>query len=297
MSDAGAGGRAQKPDWPQEVWETLSQAERDAAYNNNRAVRNSTTLIRERDALAAAYRAANPSGLDIPYGTAPRMAFDLFPASDPAAPCLVFIHGGYWQRNSRESFAHYAEGLRAAGWSVAMPGYSLAPDATLGEIVAEIGAALDWLGREGPKHGVAGPIVVSGWSAGGHLAAMALGHPAVDAGLAISGVYDLGPIRDTFLNAPLGLTDDEIATLSPLRLPPVPKPLAIAYGTAELPALVRDSERLSEIRAVGGAPGALILIDGADHFTILDEFRSAHGALTRAAQDILAQALAARAAA
>ena len=101
------------------------------------------------------------------------------------------------------------------------------------EIVGEIRRALDWLGADGAKHGVgAGPIVVSGWSAGGHLTAMALDHPRVAAGLAISGVYELAPIRDTYLDEKLRLTDAEIATLSPLRLPAVPKPLAIAYGTA-----------------------------------------------------------------
>jgi acetyl esterase/lipase len=276
---------------PQEVWETLSQAERDRAYNNNRAVRNSTELVRRRDALSAEWREAHAAALDIPYGSKPRQAFDLYPAADPSAPCLVFIHGGYWQKNSREVFAAYAEGAAAIGWSVAMPSHALAPDATLTEIVAEIGDALDWLSREGPQHGIAGPIVLSGWSAGGHLVAMALNHSAVTAGLAISGVYDLAPIRDTFLNAALNLTDDEVATLSPLRLPVTQKPLAIAYGDAEVPALVHDSRALHALRAEAGAPGALIPIAGADHFTILDELRSPDGALVRAAQDVLALAL------
>ena len=46
---------------------------------------------------------------------------------------------------------------------------------------------------------------------------MVLGHPRVAAGLAISGIFELGPLRDTFLNEGLRLTDAEIATLSPLR--------------------------------------------------------------------------------
>ena len=81
-----------------------------------------------------------------------------------------------------------------------MPGYTLAPQASLTTIVREIGAALDWLGDQGPAHGVAGPVVVSGWSAGAQLAALHLGHRRVVAGLAISGVYDLKPLRDTALN-------------------------------------------------------------------------------------------------
>jgi arylformamidase len=131
------------------------------------------------------------------------------------------------------------------GWSAALPGYTLAPAATLTQIVGEVRGALDWLAAQGSAHGIAGPVVISGWSAGGHLTALMLDHPSVTAGLAISGIFELGPIRDTYLNERLKLTDEEIATLSPLRLPGVGKPLAITYGTAELPALVRPSRDIT----------------------------------------------------
>src|SRR5262249_1813159 len=85
---------------------------------------------------------------------------------------------------------------------------------------------------KGPAHGINGKIVLPGWSAGGHLTAACLGHPRVGAGLAISGIYELGPVRDTYLNDKLKLSDSEIETLSPLRLPMIKKPLAITYGTA-----------------------------------------------------------------
>ncbi|TMJ21452.1 MAG: alpha/beta hydrolase, partial [Alphaproteobacteria bacterium] len=162
-----------------------------------------------------------------------------------------------------------------------LPGYTLAPDATLSEIVAEINAALDWLTVNGPAHGINGTVVLSGWSAGGHLTAQCLSHPRVSAGLAISGVFELGPIRDTYLNEKLKLSDDEIAELSPLRLPMVDKPFAIAYGTAELPPLVADSRALHARRAAEHLPGPLIPVAGADHFTITHELRDAGGALTR----------------
>jgi arylformamidase len=268
-------------------WSTLSQAERDAAYNNNAAVADSAALIERRNAASLAFRGAHPGGLDVPYGPGPRQRFDLYPAKTPDAPCLVFVHGGYWQRNTREDFACYAEGVLAHGWSAALPSYSLAPDATLAQIVGEIARALDWLAADGPKRGLAGgPIIVSGWSAGGHLAAMALGHPRVAAGLAISGVFELAPLRDTYLNEKLRLTDLEISTLSPLRLPAVAKPLAISYGTAELPALVADSRDLHAHRSAARPPGPLIPISGADHFTILDELRRPDGRLVRAVVEL-----------
>jgi len=269
-------------------WATLSQAARDAAYNNNLAVANSAALVERRNTASAAFRKAHPSGLDVPYGSAPRQKWDLFAATDPSAPCLMFIHGGYWQRNAREDFACFAEGIMAHGWSMALPGYTLAPDASLTAIVAEIHRALDWLAAHGPAHGVAaGPVIVSGWSAGGHLTAMALSHPRVVAGLAISGVYELAPIRDTYLDEKLRLTDAEIATLSPLRLPVVHKPLAIAYGTRELPALVDDSRDLHARRVAAQAEGPLVPVEGADHFTIMEELRRPDGALVTAARMLI----------
>jgi arylformamidase len=273
---------------PQQVWALLDEARRNAAYDNNGAVANSAKLVEARNAASAAYRKAHSGKLDIPYAPSGRTAFDLYPAPDSSAPCLVFIHGGYWLRNSREFFAEYAEGLAHHGWSVAMPGYTLTPQASLTTIVREIGAALDWLADHGPAHGIAGPAVVSGWSAGAQLAALHLGHRLVAAGLAISGVYDLAPLRDTALNEALKLSDEEIAALSPVRtVPTAPKPLAIAYGTAELPALVHDSRKLHALRSAAHTPGPLVPIAGADHFTILEELRRPDGQLVRVARRLI----------
>jgi len=272
---------------PRLNWATLSQAERDAAYDNNAAVKNSAALISERNQLSETLRASRKSFLDVPYGDRERTKIDLYPAADKTAPCLVFLHGGYWQRNSREVFAMLVEGVAAHGWSVAIPGYSLAPDVSLTDIVTEISRSLDWLAQNGASYGISGPVVLSGWSAGAHLVAMALDHPRVTAGLAISGVYDLAPIRDTGLNNALKLTDQEIARLSPLRLPAVHKRLDIAYGTAELPALVFDSIQLHEARMAAGAPGKLFPVEGADHFSILSELRRPDGALVDIARKLV----------
>ena len=268
-------------------WGELSRAERSAAYDNSGAVPGSAAMVAERSAQSAAFRAAHPAKLDLLWGADPRQGWDLFPAADPAAPCLVFIHGGYWQRNSREGFSVLAEGLLSRGWSVAFPGYRLAPHATLTQIVQDVTDGLDWLAQHGAAHGVAGPVVVSGWSAGGHLTAMALSHALPVAGLAISGVFELGPIRDTNLNEKLSLTDAEIAALSPLRHTPVAKPMAIAYGTLEVPALVHDSRKLHWHRADSGCAGALVPVAGTHHFSILDTLHDADGELARAAVEVL----------
>lgn len=262
-------------------WGTLSRAQRDAAYDNIAAVTDSMALNTARAEASAAFRAAHAGHLDLRYGPRERNTWDLYPAADPAAPCLVFIHGGYWQRNSKEQFASLIAGPYSLGWSAALPGHTLAPDASLTEIVAEINSALDWLAANRKAHGMNGPVVLSGWSAGGHLTALCLGHPLVHVGLAISGIFELGPLRDTVLNDKLRLTDEEIAILSPLRVAMVNKPLAITYGTAELPPLVADSRALHARRAAAHLAGALIPVPGGNHFTIVRELQDEHGVLTR----------------
>jgi arylformamidase len=275
------------PDDPTRDWALLSPPERDAAYDNNAAVADSALRIEMRNRLSAERRAKPGAVLDLPYGPGERTRWDLYPAADPAAPCLVFIHGGYWLRNSRELFAMVADGVGALGWSVALPGYTLAPEATLTQIAAEMRAAMDWLAASGREHGIGGPVIVSGWSAGAQLAALLLSHPRVTAGLAISGVYELGPIRDTKLNEGLNITEDEVRQLSPLRLPVVAKPLAIAYGAAELAPFVWDARRFHAMRVAVQAPGALVAMPGENHFSILDHLRRPDGDLVRLARRLV----------
>ena len=204
------------------------------------------------------------------------------PVGAAQAGAALGLPGDARQRNGRQQFSHLAAGPRAHGWSVAMPGYSLAPAASLTAIVAEVRAALDWLAAHGPEHGVEGPVVVSGWSAGAHLAVLALDHPTVVAGLGISGIYDLAPLADTTLNTALALTTTEVEQLSPIRRSPSPRPLILAYGTAELPALIGDSIALYNGREAALVPTTLLPVTEADHFTILEQLERPDGVLTEA---------------
>ena len=247
----------------------MDRAALDAAYNNGAAVRNSAEIVTKWQARSDRLRAAHAATMDLRYGQAERNRFDHFPG-DPGRPLLVFIHGGYWQMRAKEVFAFIAEGPLAHGIGVALVGYTLAPAIRLDGIVAEIRAALDYIAKKHPK------VVLSGWSAGGHLTAMCMSHPAVQAGLAISGIYDLEPMRLSYINDKLRLDEAEQKRNSPVLLPVTNKPLVVAYGKAELPELQRQSEEF------GARAGARVLgLAGHDHFTILEEF-SPQGALTRA---------------
>ena len=268
-------------------WRLLTRAERDAAYDNSAAVPDNPAIQARRLAASQVLRAANPGKLDIPYGAGERNRIDLFPASEPGAPCLVFIHGGYWQRGGRDLISAVANGVRAHGWSAAFPGYTLAPDADMRRIVGEIMASLDWLQEHGGAHGIGGRPVVAGHSAGGHLTALAAEHSSAVAAMPISGVFELGPIRDIYLNEKLQLSDADAAEFSPLRRSVAAKPMAIAYGTAELAALVDDSRALHARRAAAHAPGPLLPVARANHFDILDSLEQPDGLLTRALLDLL----------
>jgi acetyl esterase/lipase len=169
----------------------------------------------------------------------------------------------------------------ARGFDTAMIGYTLAPEATLTEIVEEARAALRWLRTQRPRLGVAAELIVSGWSAGAHLAAMGLAD--ADAGLAISGIFDIEPCRLNYLNEKLNMTLDEQLSLSPItQLPSRSSPLIIAYGVGELPELQRQSRDYHAARRAAGLPSELLALEGHDHFSILEELASPYGQLTTA---------------
>jgi len=267
-------------------WRALDRAERDRAYNNAEAVPGSPSIMAEFEERSAAMRAAHPQYLDVAYGPRPRNRIDVLPAAQ-GAPILVFIHGGYWQMRSKETFTFAAAGPLAHGIGMALVGYTLAPDATLDEMAAEIRAALDFLGAELPRlGGDPAKLWISGWSAGGHLTAMSLDHPLVRGGLAISGIYDLEPIRDIYVNDKLGLDTDMARRNSPVLLPQSPKRLEIAVGGAELPRMRRQSAEFARIRAEQGRPGGFHELPGEDHFTIMEQLASPEGRLTTLVRDL-----------
>lgn len=267
----------------------MDRAALDAAYNNSAAVADSARIVQDWDARSARLRAAHPQHLDLRYGPAERNRIDYFVA-DPGGPVLAFIHGGYWQMRAKETFSFLAAGPLAHGINVAFIAYTLAPGKRLHGIVAEVRAGVRWLAAEFARlGGDPARFVVSGWSAGGHLAVMSLAEPAVRGALAVSGIYDLEPIRLCYLNDKLWLDADEARRNSPLlNLPPESPPLILAYGSGELPELVRQSEAFAAAWAHAGLPGRSVALAGHNHFTILEELARPEGALTALVRELVA---------
>ena len=267
------------------VWRGMNRPELDAAYDNTKAVTESSVFLADWARRSLILRARQPELIDLAYGPRERNRIDIFRSGAENAPLFIFIHGGYWQRNSKEVFSCMAEGLLPHGIDVACLGYTLAPEARLHEIVDETGEALRWLRREGPALGIARcRLIVSGWSAGGHLAAMAMTMAEVDAGLAISGIFDLEPIRLGVLNEKVMLQPGDVRRLSPLStLPDAAGQLVVAYGAAELPELQRQSRAYAQAWISNGLAGSLLPVAGANHFSILEHLRKPDGALASAA--------------
>jgi arylformamidase len=271
-------------------WRGMSQDKRDLGLNNGLAVPNGADLVAGWDKRSAELRTRYPDHLDLRYGPRERNRIDFLKAAD-GGPTLLFIHGGYWQTRAKEAFTTFAAGPMAHGINVALIGYTLAPDATLDQIVAEIHGGLDFLADKLPAlGGDPGRIVVTGWSAGGHLTSMALSHPHVKAGVAISGIFDLEPIRHSYLNVKLGLDEEMSRRNSPVKQKGgPPKPLSLVVGSAELPLLRQQTADFAAYRALHGLPVSYEEIPGADHFTIMDELASPTGRITTLIRQALAQ--------
>ena len=262
-------------------WRTMSREEVDRGLNNGAAVAGSADIVAGWEQRSAALRQRYPQQLDLRYGPRERNRIDFLKAADKA-PTLLFIHGGYWQHRAKELFTLVAEGPMAHGINVALIGYTLAPDATLSEIVAEVYAGIDFLADRLPALGAApGGIVVCGWSAGGHLASMALSNKHVRACVAISGIYDLEPIRHSYLNDKLRLDEAMSRRNSPMMMAGGPaKPLSLVVGSAELPLLRKQTADFAGHRARYGLPMTYEEIPAADHFTIMNEMIAPGGRIT-----------------
>ena len=274
-----------------DLYRGMDRAQLDAAYDNRAAVKDFVEIRTGWDGRAAEIRRAHPLHLDIPYGETSRERLDLFFTANPNAPTLAFIHGGYWQlaNSDKENYAFLAEGILPIGINLAMIEYTLAPAARMDRIVAEAQRAIHWLAEHLGDYGAdPGRLYVAGHSAGGHLTAMTMPLRVVRGGLAISGIYDLEPIRLNYLNEKLGLDATEAERNSPLlHLPPMAGELIVAYGSGELPELCRQSIDYAHAWTERGLAGHLMPVDGANHFTVLETLARPDGALTGALLELI----------
>jgi acetyl esterase/lipase len=272
------------------LYRGMDRAVLDAAYNNTAAVGQARRDVYVADwtERSQAIRTAPGARLDLRYGAGARHRLDVFPCGAPAAPTLVYIHGGYWQMNDKEPYAFIGEGVRGAGFNLALIEYTLAPAARMDEIVGEVRRAVAWTIEHAKEFGGdPARVFVSGHSAGGHLTAMAMTDARLAGGVAISGIYDLEPIRLNYLNEKLRLDVAETERNSPVRhFPATAAPLVVTVGLGELPELVRQSEEYAAAWTARGLPGRYLPVPAHDHFSILEELARPKGAILEALKEL-----------
>jgi arylformamidase len=257
----------------------------EAEYNNRARVPEHPALIAGWARDAQAWRKSQ-SFHTIAYGPGARNTIDVFPSRGEGA-MVVFIHGGYWQALDGSFFSHLAAGLNAHGISVAIPSYDLCPQVSIDDIIAQMRMAARALAPLSRR------LVVSGHSAGGHLAACliatdwqsidtALPQDLVKAAYAISGLFDLGPLVKTSINNALGLDEAAARRASPVFWqPPAHGTLDAVVGGDESAEYFRQSRMIVDAWGQAGIETRFAELPGANHFTAIAPLADPNSPMTQ----------------
>ena len=262
----------------------LSRSELDWQLSPSRSARDPVGVLQRHQAETEDLGTAPGirSTLDIAYGPGPRQRMDLYRPSNTAdtVACLVFIHGGFWQEGSKATAGFPARCLTDNNWAHAAVGYTLAPEAGLRAIIDEAALALSTLAQRAGEFGLdRDRIVLAGHSAGAHLAAAILvgmgGESAAHLparAVLISGVYDLAPIAESYVNDAVGLDASDTATLSPLHGRSLKDlPVQLLIGSEETEAFHAQTNALHAAWKEDLSQLSLQAVPGCDHFDILDQ--------------------------
>lgn len=276
------------------VYREFDQATLDAQYNNRARFPNYKEHFAAWQRWSAATRARGDSHLDLAFGSGPLEQLDIFPARDDLAPIYLFIHGGYWYSLDKSDYSYIADGFRPHGYTTVVNNFGLAPTSDMDAIVAHNRAALAWLWQHAHEFGGDRErIYVAGHSAGGHLALMLLATdwPAFAPGsppdlvkgvCAIGGIFDLEPIRLSFLNEKLNLTPAQVRAHSPLGQDyPSSAPLQLVVATDESDEFHRQSALMRDEWTRRGWPVELVVPPGLDHFDVVNELINPASVLVR----------------
>ncbi len=262
-----------------------------AQYDNRARIPRASADLRALEAGLGAGAGELVAALDLPYGSDAGSTLDVFPAREPGAPVLVFIHGGYWRALDKADFSFVAPAFNAAGAMVVVPNYALCPAVSIEDITWQMLRAVEWTWRHAASHG-GDPrrIAVVGHSAGGHLAAMMLSArwkqvaddlPATTVGgaLSISGLFDLEPLRHTpFLQADLQLTPASVRRLSPAFFPRPKGRLYATVGALESDEFLRQNQLIRDVWGPTAVPVCETL-PGRHHLDVLDGLVDPEGRL------------------
>ena len=216
--------------------------------------------------------------VDLSYGATPREHIDVF-TQQGGAPVFIFVHGGYWRALEKDIFLAVCAPFADRGFVAVNVDYGLRPEFTLPEIVAQVLRAITFIaGNAASYGGRADRIVLCGHSAGGHMVAWAASEDwrargvegiEIKAVVPVSGIFDLGPLRQTSINDDLALDANTARRLSPFYhlSRPLPPMLCVVGGRETKGFLDQTQQYNTALQAAGHMSQALIA-EGLDHFSI-----------------------------
>ncbi|WP_280329662.1 alpha/beta hydrolase [Nocardia wallacei] len=218
----------------------LPRDELDREYSPSSVAPQYFSILRDYRLRSDSARARHRHDADVRYGPEPAETLHFFPPPRGPAPVHVFVHGGHWQESSKEDSCFAAPAFLRAGAGFVALGYGLAPQRTLGDMVRSVRRGIRWIADHADQLGIRPDgVYLGGSSAGAHLVAAAVASDGGDippvAGITLlSGVYDLEPVRHSYVNDLVGMTPADVRAYSPLRhLPLRAARILVARAAAE----------------------------------------------------------------
>ena len=261
-------------------WQKFSSSERDREYSPSSMIGgNYKPFIEEYESQSQIARTLIQSEI-YQYGDQNNQIIEISKinrdSSSNLKPILVFIHGGYWQELSiRDSFFPSVEAEKN-GVGFAAIEYSLAPKASIDEIVKECKKAIEWLFLNANDLGYDNKkIILAGSSAGAHLVAMCLLEQLqirILGNILVSGIYDIEPLIGTSIDEALSLSKDQAYRNSPVNfsLKNFP-PTIVAWGENETKQFKKQSKILVNKLIDEGVPVRSLEVMGKNHFDVIND--------------------------
>jgi arylformamidase len=272
----------------------MTPQELDAAYDQSKWAPNMQEVIARYGLLSDAARAAIGEPTRLSYGATDEEGLDFYRADQDRAPIVIFVHGGGWRGGTAREYAFPAEMLLAAGIHFMAMDFSsvLATKGDLSILIDQVRRALAWVWRNSHElGGDASRIYLVGHSSGAHLAGMGLStrwsdydvaaNP-VTGGILISGMYDLGPLRQTTRAEYVRIDDRVEREFSPLhQIAFLKAPLLLSIGSKESPEFRRQAQEYADAVTRSGRQTSVIVGENYNHFEILETLGNPYGLLGR----------------
>jgi arylformamidase len=297
---AAAQEAAPRPKGPR-VWLDMDQKELDDAYDQSVYAPNRDQLNKRRASESELVRAHLGAPRRVAYGATPYEMLDIYAASNPKAPIVIFVHGGAWRAGHAKDSAYGAETFVRAGAHFLVPDFINVTESggDLMQMIEQVRGSVAWAARNAASFGGdAGRIYITGHSSGAHLGGCVLitdwekdfGLPrdTVKGATLCSGMYDLKPARLSKRGDYVKFTDATEDALSTQRhLDRITCPVTVLHGTLETPEFQRQTREFAAALKAAGKPVRLIVAENYNHFEIGETLNNPYGPFGRAALEMM----------